>query len=431
MSLYNRIGLLAVATILSCNFLVSTESHAQGLGNSPYSSLGIGDLYGDGYSDNVGMGQSGVSTGNGFQINNLNPALWSRNKYTTLDVGLVGQYKEIASGNKRQQVGSGNLAYVSLAFPISRRWTLGGSLKPYSSVDYENKTARSIPGTAETADYTYSGKGGINKASITNAYQLGKYVSLGLEASYYFGNVRKASEVKIGKGESDPSVGINDRITYSDFGARAGVAVRLPLKPDNKLNLNIGGAYSFKSNLNSTQTRTWEESVGGYVNPSTIDTLRNSISGSSTIPTQYQVGMSLEWPLKLTISADYQNQSWSQYRGYNAKNSGGLKDVSRFNVGIEYLPKFLSLEYFDRVRYRVGFSHGASPYRVNNKGINDTNISIGFTLPMGYGYQNFISVGLVGGQLGSNGNGMIRERYGKAVLGITLLDRWFTKQKID
>jgi hypothetical protein len=50
---------------------------------------------------------------------------------------------------------------------------------------------------------------------------------------------------------------------------------------------------------------------------------------------------------------------------------------------------------------------------------------------MGRGYQNFLSVALVGGQRGSAGAGMIRERYGRAVLGITLLERWFTKQKID
>ncbi|MNY55338.1 hypothetical protein D3C86_1913080 [compost metagenome] len=63
--------------------------------------------------------------------------------------------------------------------------------------------------------------------------------------------------------------------------------------------------------------------------------------------------------------------------------------------------------------------------------VNDTNVSLGFTFPMGRGYQNFLSVALVGGQRGNSGSGVVRERYGRVVLGITLLERWFQKQKID
>ncbi|REA57699.1 hypothetical protein DSL64_23360 [Dyadobacter luteus] len=376
------------------------------------------------------MGQSGVSTGNGFQINNLNPALWSRNKYTTLDVGLIGQYKDVVSGNNKQQTLGGNLAYVALAFPVSRRWTLGGSLKPYSSVDFENTSTRVIPGTPDQAVYFNTGKGGINKASITNGYQLGKYISLGLEASYYFGNVRKATEVLI-PSSTNYLIGINDRIAYSDFGARAGVAVRIPVKKDNKLNLNLGGAYSFKTDLNGTQTRTLELSQDSYVIPGATDTLSKNLAGSVTVPTQYQVGMSLEWPLKLVVSADYNRQEWSQYKAFRNSSNDGLRNVNRLNLGVEYLPRFLSLNYFDRVRYRVGFSHGNSPYVINGKGVNDTNISLGFTFPMGYGYQNFLSIAFVGGQRGVTGTGLVRERYGRAVLGITLLERWFQKQKLD
>lgn len=433
MSLYKRIGIFAVAITLGCNGLIHNKAYAQGLGNAPYSSLGMGELYGDGFSDNTGMGQSGVSTSNGFQINNLNPALWSRNKYTTLDVGLVGQYKELVSGNKQQLNAGGNLAYVALAFPVGRRWTVGGSLKPYSFVDFENTSTRNIPGTGELTEYITSGKGGINKASITNAYQLGKYVSLGLEASYFFGNVRKASEVNVNPANTSTKylIGVNDRTNYSDFGFRAGGAVRIPLKPENRMNLNLGGAYSFKTNLSGNRTTTLEINNDGFVDPNSTDTLQRNISGNITVPSQYQVGMSLEWPLKLVVSADYNHQSWSEYRGFRSNSNDDLRNVGRFNVGVEYLPRFLSLNYFERVRYRVGFSHGKTPYVINNKDVNDTNVSLGFTFPMGFGYQNFVSVAIVGGQRGSTGNGMVRERYGRAVLGITLLDRWFQKQKLD
>jgi hypothetical protein len=72
MSLYSKIGILTLAITLgwSCTDL-TTALKAQGLGNSPYSSIGMGEFYGESYSDNTGMGQSGVSTGSGFSDQQL------------------------------------------------------------------------------------------------------------------------------------------------------------------------------------------------------------------------------------------------------------------------------------------------------------------------------------------------------------------------
>lgn len=429
MSLYSRIGIITLAITLgwSCTNL----AEAQGLGNSPYSSLGMGEFYGDAYSDNTGMGGAGVSTASGFQVNNLNPALWVRNRFTTLDVGLVGQYKDIASGNLKQGNAGGNLAYLSLSFPITPRWVIGANLKPYSFIDFENTFTRSVSGSPGIAQYTVSGKGGVNKASLVNSFQIGRYVSLGLESSYFFGNVRRSSDVLlyVNGVPSDYMVSLNERNTYSDIAFRAGGTVRIPIKKENKLNLNLGGAYSFSTSLNATKTTSFELTQGSFP-VAAPDTLENNLGGGMKVPEQYQVGASLEWPFKMTLSVDYSRQSWSQYRGFGNVNEA-LRDVNRLHVGAEYIPKFASLSYFDNVRYRIGFSTGNTPYVVGNTKINDTNVSLGFTFPMGRGYANFLSVALVGGQRGTNSGGAIRERYGRVVLGVTLLERWFEKRRID
>ncbi len=429
MSLYSRIGIITLAITLgwSCTNLAK----AQGLGNSPYSSLGMGEFYGDAYSDNTGMGGAGVSTASGFQVNNLNPALWVRNRFTTLDVGLVGQYKDIASGNLKQGNAGGNLAYLSLSFPITSKWVIGANLKPYSFIDYENTFTRPVSGSPGVAQYTVSGKGGVNKASLVNSFQIGRYVSLGLESSYFFGNVRRASDVLlfVNGSASDYMVSLNERNTYSDIAFRAGGTVRIPIKKENKLNLNLGGAYSFSTSLNATKTTSFELTQGSFP-VAEPDTLENNLGGSMKVPEQYQVGASLEWPFKLTLSVDYSHQTWSQYRGFGNVNES-LRDVNRLHVGAEYIPRFASLNYFDNVRYRVGFSTGNTPYVVGTTKVNDTNVSLGFTFPMGRGYANFLSVALVGGQRGTNSGGAIRERYGRVVLGITLLERWFEKRRID
>ncbi|MCE7059193.1 hypothetical protein [Dyadobacter sp. CY343] len=430
MSHYSKVLLLTLTITLgwSCDGLL-----AQRLGNSPYSSLGMGEFYGEAYSDNSGMGQSGVSTASGFQINNLNPALWVRNRFTTLDIGLIGQYKNITSGQQSQRNAGGNLGYVSLSFPVSSRWVIGANLKPYSFIDYENQSSRPVIGTAANARYITSGKGGINKASITNSVQVHKYLSLGLETSYFFGNVRRASEVTVENVPgttivSEEMVSLNQRTTYSDIAFRAGAAGRIPLRKDNKLNLNLGGAYSFSTRLNAASTTSFDLTQSSF--PITTDTLENNLNGGLTIPEQFQVGASLEWPFKLILSADYSRQNWSGYRNFS-NSSEGLTDVNRIHLGAEYLPKFTSLKYFDLVRYRVGFSYGNTPYVVGGTNVNDANISLGFTFPMGRGYQNFLSVALIAGQRGSSGSGQIKEQYGRVVLGITLLERWFIKQKLD
>jgi hypothetical protein len=429
MSLYNKIGILILAVSLGWN-CVTPKVNAQGLGNSPYSSLGVGELYNDSFSSNTATGQAGVSTSNGFQINNLNPALWVRNKFTTLDFGLIGQYKDIRSGSNSQQNAGGNLAYVALSFPVAPKWTLGVSMKPYSFVDYQNTSNRNIPGTPYNAAYLISGSGGLNKVSFTNAYQLGKYISLGLESSFFFGNIRRASEATLPSDVgADYLVSLNDRTIYKDFAFKAGAAVRIPIRKENKLNLNLGGTYSFGTKIGGHQTSSFDLTLSSFP-IAAPDTIINNKRGYITLPAQYQAGISLEWPYKLTVSADYSHESWSTYRSFD-KSNDGLKDVSRVHLGVEYIPGFTSLSYIENIRYRVGFSHGKAPYTIDGRSINDTNASLGVALPIGREYLNSISISFVAGQRGTTGPGLIRERYAKVVLGLTLMERWFQKQKLD
>lgn len=406
--------------------------NGQGLGNSPYSSLGIGELYNDAFATNSGMGQAGVSTSNGFEINNLNPALWVKNRYTTLDFGLIGQYKGINSGSKSQRNLGGNLGYVAFAFPVGARWTSGISIKPYSFVDYSSASVRNVSGTPYSASYDNTGKGGINKASFTNAVQIGRYLSVGLEASYYFGNIRTANEAMIPFGDgADYLVSVNDRLVFQDVSFRAGAALKVPIKKNNKLNLNLGGVYGIGTKINTTKSTVFELTQNSY-NVIAPDSLVNNKKGVVTLPSQYQVGFGLEWPYKLVVVADYSHESWSKYRAFErSEGNDGLKDADRIHLGFDYTPRFGSLNYFDNVRYRAGFSYGTTPYTINDVRIKDTNVSLGFTFPMGRGYQNFVSVTFVGGQRGQVGTGMVRERYGRLVLGLTLRERWFDKQKLD
>ncbi|HEV7349942.1 hypothetical protein [Telluribacter sp.] len=431
MSLYSRIKLLTAGLLLGgLSSTYFSPLYGQGLGNSPYTVLGLGETYSDAFAASQSMGEAGASTSNGIHINNLNPALWVRNRFTSVEFGTIGQYKQIASPTLTQRDFGANLAYLAIVFPATPRWAVGFSLKPYSFVDYESRTTAKVPGTIYDAYYYYTGKGAISKASFTNAFQIGRYLSVGLETSYLFGNVRRASESQLLIGDGrDYLVSRNERTSYSDISFRGGAALQLPLKPDNKLNLNIGGAYSFGTNLNAQQTTSFELSNNTF--PVGLpDTLTNNAQGGVYLPSQYRMGVSLEWPFKLTLAADYEHQSWSNYQSFGNTNEG-LNNAGRVHVGAEYIPRFTSTRYFDLAAYRLGFSHGKSPYNPGGTQLNDSNVSMGITLPIGSGGNSF-TLSLIGGQRGVMSTQAIRERYARVLLGLTLVDRgWFVKPRLD
>ena len=435
MSIYKKnrsiIALLS-GVIISASYFSGVQ--AQGLGNSPYTVLGVGELYSDAFSTNQGMGGAGVSTSNGIHINNVNPALWVRSRVTTFEFGAIGQYKEIKAPGASQRDFGANLGYLALALPAGRRWTTGLSLKPYSFVDFESRSSGKVSGTIYDTYYYYSGKGAINQVSFNNAFQIGKYVSVGLESSYLFGNVRRASESQLLIGDgADYLVSRTERNSYTDFAFRAGTAVRIPVKKDNKLNLNLGGTYSFGTNLNARQTTSFELTNNSYA-VGLPDTLSNNAKGGIRLPAQYRVGASLEWPYKLTLNVDYSRQNWSQYRSFAGTNDD-LVDAGRVHLGLEYIPNLAaSSGYFKKVEYRLGFSSGTLPYSPGGTQLKDTNLSFGGTFPVGQNGNsaNSFTLSFIAGQRGTVSNQAIQERYGKVVLGITLVDNsWFSKIRID
>src|SRR5687768_13132379 len=112
-------------------FIISANAYAQGIGNSPYSQIGIGDINNSAFVPSIGIGGAGASHADGIHINYINPALLARNKTTVFDVGVNGQFKKIQTSTASQKDIGGNLSYLAYAFPVSRKWTLGAGLRPY------------------------------------------------------------------------------------------------------------------------------------------------------------------------------------------------------------------------------------------------------------------------------------------------------------
>ncbi len=419
---------LKIKALLALLFIFTTGVlYAQTAGNSPYSSFGVGDLHSPGFISNTAMGGIGVSFANGLSINNLNPALLSRNKNTIFDVGMFFHQKALTQGDRSQQVRSGNLNYLAFAFPASPRWTLGISLMPYSRVDYISQTRGLLFRTAtdfNIVDFTVQGSGGISKASITNGVDLGHGFAVGLQSSFLFGVTNKEYVSQIYTGSSNYRIVFSERTNVADFLFKPGFAYRQKLKE--KLYMNAGATFSFATKLNAKRLSTQQTRNTSDI-AIIIDTLEFNQKGSINLPTQYQVGLSLESPYHWTIGVDFTRQQWSQFSNFGT--NGTLGDSYTVAVGGELTPNIQSVSsYFKRATYRLGANYSLLPVVVNGKQLEDQSISLGTSLPIGRGISD-LNLAFVLGQRGLNTP--IKEQYFKVFIGFTLRDQWFVKRKID
>jgi hypothetical protein len=426
MSFYNLRNLLLGAWLLGLFFV--QQSSAQGLGNSPYSALGLGELYGTGYAPNNAMGDVGVSTANGFYINPINPALLVRNRFTTFDVGVIGQLKTLQDTRQSQREFGGNLGYLALSFPASPRWSLGISLRPYTYVNYQQNSFSKLPQSIYEVKYQYKGTGGINKVSLTNGFQVGKWLSVGGEVSYLFGGYNRSASTQLLIGDGrDYIVSREDRFNVSDVNLKLGAAWRQQLRPERYL--NFGATYDFRNKLNGNHDVTLEVRNSQSVELALPDTLTN-VGAIVNLPQTLRVGLSYEKLYNFLIAFDYETQAWNNYVGISGTNEGFRKGQS-FHLGLEYMPKYNSTKYKDLIVYRAGVSYTQTPYIIGGQTIDDLSGSVGISLPIGRNYINFINLSVASGQRGVVTNQTFKENYVRFTVGFSLKDNWFQKFKVD
>ena len=429
LNIYKRIGQTITHSLLAA-IATSPVILAQGLGNSPYSALGIGELYSQGNVTNLGMGGVGISNANSFYLNLQNPALLARRtRFTVFEVGLIGETKSlsqmISNSLQSQRSTAGNLGYLALAFPASSRWQMALSLRPYTYVNYNTQQFISVPGSTYTAEYNYTGRGGLNKATFSNGVRVTKNIYAGVDASFLFGNITYSSNSTVLTGSSqDAGVGLLNRVNYSDVVWKLGAAWR-PKLSDNWA-LNVGATYDPQTRVKSSQTNIYQKTYLGAV----ADTLQLNSNGRTVFPQQLSFGISVEKNNTLVVGVDVGFQQWSRYR--TADNaSSNLSDGMNIAAGVEYTPKPTSNRYRDLITYRAGFQYNRLPYTMNGQQINDINGSVGVSLPLGAYLVNHVSLSFVGGQRGVLTGTQIREQYVRIALGFSLNDVWFRKQVVD
>ncbi|MEZ4981591.1 MAG: hypothetical protein R2769_08400 [Saprospiraceae bacterium] len=168
--------------------------------NSPYSRLGIGDLFNRNFTAMAGMGGLSAAFQDSRQVNILNPASLASLQMTSFEAGIYAKYANLDDGTNTAEIWSGNLSYLSLGFITKNQlnaildrkkspwsWGMNFSLQPYSTVDYGIELRNFISDSVEVVN-NFSGSGGSYKFLWGNGVRY-KDFSLGANLGFLFGNI--------------------------------------------------------------------------------------------------------------------------------------------------------------------------------------------------------------------------------------------------
>ncbi|MDX2302678.1 MAG: hypothetical protein NW226_07750 [Microscillaceae bacterium] len=444
-------SLLFILTLLSTSF-----SYAQDLGNSPYSQVALGDILSPAYSHQAGMGGTGISYSLPFLMNNINPALLARNRRTILDVGVVGQLKAIEQGNASQNDFGASVGHIGLAFPIAPKISGAIGINPFSSVSYENNfrqrvtntTFGGLPTGEYYADILFRGRGGLTSAFVGFGWDLlGKKnfrpdtldhrLAVGVKAHYVFGSLidENITQLLVNSNEFPLEIAFFQRTTFSDITFEPGLAYTYRLGKNTRLHL--GAVYSIGKDLSAKRFVSVDQRSNDALIPGRQDTIQDNESGKVTMPSRLGLGISFEkidprsaisqW----VVSADFNLQDWADFQDFEANTDSLDKNMS-MAFGIQYIPDFASVRrgFWRRTAYRVGFNYTQSPLIFEGQRIDDMSVSAGFSVPFGKS-STLLNFSMAAGQRGTLENNLVREKYIKFYLGVTINDTWFIKRKYD
>jgi len=422
-----KILLITLLAVLSENVVLPQSS--------PFSAYGIGELYNNGFGRNYAMGGSGIGVRSKLYLNNMNPA-----SYTAMDslsfffeAGIKGKFQTLVLNEKFSNSPKVDIGYLAFGFPITKFLFTSIGLRPATNTDYHFR------GTPDTTTYNYIGKGNISNLYGGLGIKLTRSLSLGAHFNFLFGDnsnfytlqFKDPAAYKIG---SKTETRIND--LFMDFGIQY-------IFDLNKDKFIVGGTFSPKTGIRGKST--WVRGKGGNFDDNGFiiieeyfytngikDSIEYKWDGKNIeMPLGFGIGFSYIIDGRVTIAADYATKRWGNVNLFGESDDNYKSaNANYYSAGIEWVPNEVTgINYFERVRYRLGAHYSDDYIKYNNKQVKDMGISIGMGFPLRRTSTSInLSVDL--GTKGISDKTVSRENYGKVTLSFTMLEYWFMKNKI-
>lgn len=403
---------------------------AQTSTNSPYTRYGFGQLSDQSFGNSQAMGGISYGLRNGLQINASNPASYSAVDSLTFifDAGMSLQNANFKEGDIKTNAKNSSVDYLAVQFRLMKGLGFTAGFLPYSNVGYNMSRSNVVTtddnGTTTTATQSYYGDGGLQQVFFGLGYNVFKGLSVGANFSYLYGDISHTATTAFSNSNAFSSARTH-KIEVSDYKLDFGVQYTHQLKE--KHVLNIGAAYSFGHDLNSTGYEYIEKYSSSTVATQTVDTIQNAFA----IPHTFGIGATYVYDNRLTVGADYTLQKWEDVKFFNDNNT--FQNRSKISVGAEYLPNPIGRSYLSKVRYRVG-AYYSSPYaKINGMdGNKEYGVSLGFGLPLTtYHGRSILNISGQFVKVSPKVSGMLEESYLRINIGLTFNERWFMKWKVD
>lgn len=420
-------GLIILLTISSAG--------AQSRTYSTFSRYGFGELNTRGLGINDAMGGSGIGIRTNDRLNILNPASYTAMDSMSFffDVGLSSNTQTISNSLESNTFSDINFDYFTLGFPVSQKVALTVGVRP-----------------AAQAGYNYESPGKITEPSLNTAIGAGNFtnlyggigikvtpqLSIGADASFWFGDIYHKSYVDFIESQAGPSYGIKNEHTISSLLLDFGMQYTKPLTENQSL--TIGVVFSPQMPLNgqtSLLTANGNQFGTEKILFTTNDTIQEKTKeidwadANFKMPAKFGFGLSYQIKDKLILAADYSMTQWGSVDFPDDVTV--TADASKLAFGAEWIPnQRTGTKYYQRIHYRTGIHYNNDYLKFGGNQLKDFGVSFGLGLPLGRS-KTSINIGYEYGQKGTFEADALKETYQRISFSMNMHEAWFFKRKIE
>ncbi|MBR2936258.1 MAG: hypothetical protein IKB81_04175 [Paludibacteraceae bacterium] len=399
--------------VLICASVMAMGMWAQNATSSPSSRFGYGELNSNLPGAYRAMGGVGIGMRTNKAINPAQPASYTGCDSLTFMFDIAGSllYTNYGDANGQRNKVNGNLEYITMQFPLWRRYVaMSLGVTPYSAVGYNFALVDSI-----NSDYffskSYRGQGGFTQVYGGLSANICDWVALGVNAYYMFGDIEQIRSLNFTDASID-SLQQVERLTANSLRLRYGVQL---FHTFGKHTVTLGGIFENKqpfSRMNYEHQET-----------TTRDTI-SMIDSGFEMPMVYGAGLSYGYDNRLLIGVDYMCQDWSNVLYFGEK--GSLHKSHRMAVGAEYRNDPMSRKYVNAIYWRLGAHYTTAYTDQYNQAEVGVSMGIGFPLKT---VGTVINTTVEYGRRGLT-QGVLNENYLRLVINASISEHWFFKRKL-
>jgi hypothetical protein len=398
---------------------------AQNSTSSPYSGFGIGELEIASGGRNAGMGQTGIALRSSLFLNTANPASLTNieSQGFMLDMGIYFKYTKLENTSKSVNVNDGNLSWLQIGFPITKKLFGGFTLNPKSSVGYNIYTSKTIDGTSISYPSVFEGTGGLSEAAGLLAWKVSKNISLGAKSGIIWGNVTQTQNQEISVSSTDYTMTQEDNIHYLGGYFNLGTQIGIPINA--KSSFVLGGVAGISSRLNSNTSTTITRTYG-----STSDIISSDVKSANSmrLPLDVGVGISYLYKSRWVATVDVKQSNWKDAKiNYNPSK---LTINKSFRGGLEFSPKEDTRTLLQTAKYRIGYRYETGYLKIFNNQIHEQAFSFGVGIPIRKD-RSFANFSVELGTRGTTAAHLVKEDFIKLNCSFNLWDRWFIKRQFE